>query len=102
MQILRDDEKLFAALGDLDRAVQALAMLQTHAPFETIIRVTADFGMRVEAALTPREAERLRASLPLLDKDASGKAMRRIKFYDGRFTLEWPFHKHTYEKGGAV
>jgi len=97
-QSLTQDDIIIARLEELQRAVASLAALQTLAPFETTIRVTADFGMRVEAALTPKLAERLRAGLPLLETDEAGRAVRRLKLFDGRFTLEWPFRKHTHDR----
>jgi hypothetical protein len=102
MPALRDDDKLFARLREIDRAVAALGEFQSVAPFETVVRVTADFGIYVETALTPRAAEALRAGLPLLERDGAGKPVRRIRLFDGRFTLEWPFVKHTLDKGGAA
>jgi hypothetical protein len=96
-----EDERLFARLYDLNRAVEALSDHRNGAHFETIVKVTADFGMTVEAALTPRVAETMRAGLPLLAEDASGKPVRRLKLFDGRFTLEWPYVKHTLDKGGV-
>lgn len=102
MRGLRDDDRLFERLRDLDRAVAALCEFQTLAPFETVIRVTADFGIYVESALTPKAAEALRAGLPLLERDGAGKPVRRLKLFDGRLTLEWPFVKHTLAKGGGA
>jgi hypothetical protein len=101
MRELRDGDRLLERLHELNRAVEALNALQTQAPFETIVRVTAEFGMLLEAALTPRAADKLRAGLPLLDYDSAGKAVRRIALFDGRFTLEWPFRKHTLDKHGG-
>jgi hypothetical protein len=100
MRELRDGDRLLERLHELNKAVERLGELQTVAPFETIIRVSADFGMIVEAALTPRTADKLRAGLPLLDFDASGKRVRRLALFDGRFTLEWPFRKHMAGKNG--
>ncbi|WP_020177260.1 hypothetical protein [Methyloferula stellata] len=97
-----EDERLFARLYELDRAVASLNELKTVAPFETIIRVSADFGMMVEAALTPRQAELMRAGVPILTTDASGKRVRQLKLFDGRFTLEWLFVKHVPERGAGI
>lgn len=47
-------------------------------------------------------ADELGAGVPILDYDAAGKMVRRLKLFNGRFTLEWPYYKHTYEKGGAL
>ncbi len=96
------DERLFARLYELNKAVEALGELKTSAPFETIIRVSSDFGMLVEAALTPRQAELMRAGLPILTVDAAGKRVRQLKLFDGRFTLEWLYVKHVPEKGAGI
>jgi hypothetical protein len=97
-----EEERLFARLYELDRAVASLNELKTVTPFETIIRVSADFGMMVEAALTPRQAELMRVSVPILTVDASGKRVRQLKLFDGRFTLEWLFVKHVPERGAGI
>jgi hypothetical protein len=97
-----DGDRLFERLHALDKAVAAVNELQTLAPFETILRVSADVGMSIESFLTPRLAEELGAGIPILDYDAAGKMVRRLKLFNGRFTLEWPYYKHTYEKGGAL
>ncbi|MHB8885167.1 MAG: hypothetical protein ACYC5H_08755 [Methylovirgula sp.] len=97
-----DGNRLFERLHALDKAVAAVNELQTLAPFETIVRVSADVGMSIESFLTPRLADELDAGIPLLDYDAAGKMVRRLKLFNGRFTLEWPYHKHTYEKGGVL
>jgi hypothetical protein len=97
-----EEERLFARLYELDRAVAALNELKTVTPFETIIRVSADFGMLVEAALTPRHAEHMRAGIPILTTDVSGKRVRQLKLFDGRFTLEWLYIKHVPDKGAGI
>jgi len=94
-----EEERLFARLYELNKAVETLCDHKHGAYFETIIKVTAEFGMSVEAALSPKIAETMRAGLPLLEEDAQGKPVRRLKFFDGRFTLEWPYVKHTLRKG---
>ncbi len=97
-----EGERRFARLYELDKVVAALNELKTVAPFETIIRVSADFGMRVEAALTPRQAEHMRAGIPILTTDVSGKRVRQLKLFDGRFTLEWLYVKHVPERGAGI
>ncbi len=97
-----EEERLFAKLYELNKAVESLNELKTVTPFETIIRVSADFGMMVEAALTPRQAEYMRAGVPILTTDASGKRVRQLKLFDGRFTLEWLFVKHVPVRGSGI
>ncbi len=97
-----EDERLFARLYELNKAVESLNELKTVTPFETIVRVSADFGMMVEAALTPRQAELMRAGIPILTVDVSGKRVRQLKLFDGRFTLEWLFVKHVPERGAGI
>ena len=101
MRELRDGDRFLERLYELERAVAALNEFGSEVPFETILHVPPEFGMLVEKALTPRTADRLRAGLPLLELDASGKMVRRLKLFDGRFTLEWPFRKHTLDKNGS-
>lgn len=96
-----DGDRLFERLHALDKAVAAVNEMHTVAPFETILRVSADVGMSIESFLTPRLADELGAGIPILDYDAAGKMVRRLKLFNGRFTLEWPYYKHTYEKGGV-
>lgn len=97
LQNVCDGNRLFERLHALDKAVAAVNELQTVAPFETVIRVSADVGMAVEGFLTPRLAEELGAGIPILDRDAAGKLVRRLKLFNGRFTLEWPYYKHSVE-----
>jgi hypothetical protein len=97
-----EEERLFARLYELDKAVAALNELKTTSNFETIIRVSADFGMMVEAALTPRQADYMRAGIPILTTDVSGKAVRQLKLFDGRFTLEWLYVKHVPVRGPGI
>ncbi len=97
-----EEERLFARLYELNKAVESLNELKTSANFETIIRVSADFGMMVEAALTPRQSELMRVGLPILATDAAGKRVRQLKFFDGRFTLEWLFVKHLADKSAGI
>jgi hypothetical protein len=97
-----EEERLFARLYELNKAVESLNELKTSSNFETIIRVSADFGMMVEAALTPRQAELMRAGLPILTTDASGTRVRQLKLFDGRFTLEWLFVKHVPDKAAGI
>jgi hypothetical protein len=102
MQNVWDGNRLYERLHALDKAVAAVAEFETLAPFDTTIRVSADVGMSLESFLTPRLAEELGAGIPILDRDAAGKIVRRLKLFNGRFTLEWPYYKHTYENGGAL
>ncbi len=97
-----EDERLFARLYELDKAVASLNELKTVSPFETVIRVSADFGMMVEAALTPRQAELMRVGVPIMAVDVSGKRVRQLKLFDGRFTLEWLYVKHVPERGAGI
>jgi hypothetical protein len=76
--------------------------MKTTTDFETVIRVSSDVGMMVEAALTPQQADYMRVSLPILTNDINGKRVRQLKFFDGRFTLEWLYVKHLADKGNAI
>ncbi len=97
-----DDERLFARLYELSKAVESLNELKTTTSFETTIRVSADFGMLVEAALTPRQSELMRVGIPILTTDVSGMRVRQLKLFDGRFTLEWLFVKHVADKSAGI
>jgi hypothetical protein len=97
-----EEERLFARLYELNKAVESLNELKTVTPFETLIRVSADFGMMVEAALTPRQSDLMRAGIPILTTDINGKRVRQLKLFDGRFTLEWLYVKHVADRGNAI
>jgi hypothetical protein len=44
----------------------------------------------------------MRVGLPILATDAAGKRVRQLKFFDGRFTLEWLFVKHMADKSAGI
>jgi hypothetical protein len=97
-----EHERIFARLYDLNKAVEALNDLKTISDFHTTIRVSADIGMMVEAALTPQQADYMRVGLPMMAFDINGNRVRQLKFFDGRFTLEWLYVKHMVDKGNAI
>ena len=101
MRDLRDGDRFIERLYELERAVARLNEFTSEVPFVTILRVPPEFGMLVEKSLTPRLLEQLGAGLPMLEKDAEGKLVRRLTLFDRRFTLEWLFVKHTLNKHGA-
>jgi len=90
-----EDERIFARLYDLNKAVEALNDLKTVSDFQTTIRVSSDVGMMVEAALTPQQADYMRVGIPMMTTDIDGNRVRQLKFFDGRFTLEWLYVKHV-------
>jgi len=97
-----EDERIFARIYDLNKAVEALNDLKTVSDFHTVIRVSADVGMMVEAALTPQQADYMRVGIPMMATDIDGNRVRQLKFFDGRFTLEWLYVKHIAVKGGGI
>jgi len=97
-----EDERIFARIYDLNKAVEALNGLKTVSDFQTTIRVSSDVGMMVESALTPQQADYMRVGIPMMATDADGNRVRQLKFFDGRFTLEWLYVKHLPATGGGI